>query len=379
MNITRKIEEICAMRLEAGKGIASAWAYNGNTIQSLGTLDSAIPYISKSVKISQLLKDDESVTGAAFKDLPSQVGKEAPMDSFSGIVKYMDMNKMWYWMLGYEDGGSSPDDLGAGVKAHLYEMDRHERHFTTYRTDEQTAGDYSANDRKNRFATFAFKRGPNDHRFHHQLCTGFSFSSNADDGLVMFTAKAIGPNGERGDYDSANWTFPTYLDTANYNVLHRHCTLSISSDGGETYTDLGVTSWDVNAEIPVDVKRDTESGLYPIEPVMGGFNTVSGSFVVSRHSVDTYLGLRDNLTECILKIVASSGSYEFGLYMPSIVINDASISEDDVPNHPISWVAGQPLVDNTFSSEFGDIDVIQNGPLAILTKNTNSTNEMRRE
>jgi hypothetical protein len=376
---TRKIEEICAMELEIGKTAAATWSWGGSTIQALGAND-GLPYVEKSIKVGMETAEDLSIEDAAFTDLPVQTGLSGMMDNFAGIVRYDGLDRLWYWMFGYEDGGDSPDDLGGGYYEHMFELDAHERHYTTYRTAEQTAGDYASTDRKNRAASFAFKRGPNDHRYAHQLCTGFTFSSSADDGLVRFTSKGIGPKEERGDYGSGTWTMPTALQGSSLDVLHRQCTVSIKPSGG-AFIAYGVSAWEVNVEIPLKMDRDTESGLYLIEPVMEGGYTVNATVTLSRHSADTFPGYRDNWTECLMKIVATSGSYSFELYLPSMKIPDAAPSEDDVAQVPITFTcAKEPdITSPVFATEMGNMTMIQGGQLFLITNNTNSVNEMRRE
>jgi len=380
MGVTTKIESKMAMSLEAGKLMGSTgWGFNGNTIMSLGAND-AFPYLTKNIKVNPQQQPDESIEGLAFEDLPVQVGLEAPMDSLEWNVRYDGMDKLWYWLMGYEDGGSSPEDLGGGYYRKCYELDSHERHFTAYRTAEQTAGDYNADDRKNRFGTFAFALGPNDYRYHHQLCSGFSIASTADDGMVKCTAKAMGPKEGRADYSSSSWTYATALQGSSNSVLHRHLTFSVKPSGG-AYVELGVSNFNVEVEIPLSIKRDCESGLYIIEPTLAGQVSVSGSFVISRHSVDTYMGYRDSWQECVIKAVYTTGSYSWGLYFPSVVLSDASLTEEDVPTHPITFNCGkEPDVSSpVFSTELSSINLIQGGQMMILADNTNSTNEMRRE
>ena len=379
---TKKVEQICAMRLEDGKLIGSAWGWNGSTIQSLGA-NNGMPYIEKSIKITPVHGTDDSIENEAFTDLPTQLGLEAPMDNIGGIVRYNTfMDKLLYWMLGYEDGGSSPVDAGGGYYTHLFELDKHERHFTAYRTAEQTAGDYDATDRKNRAATFAFKRGPNDHRYRHVMCSGFSFSSSADDGFIRWSASGIAPREDRGDYSSGSWTYPTEAVGSSMDALHRHTTVSIKEQGG-SFTDLGVSAWEVGVEIPLKFERDTESGLYLTEPVLSGKYGITASITLTRHSVDTYLAYRDDWTstKLCLKIVAATGSYQFGIYLPELRISDAFPSEEDVAKQPITFQTRPVDADtaNIFATEIGTHALIQEGNIFIITKDKNSTNEMRRE
>lgn len=381
MSITKRIEDICAFRLEAGKTIGSAWAWNGSTIQSLGA-NNAIPYINKSVKNSVLHAADDSIEGAAFQDLPVQTGIESPIDSFEGIVRYASyFDKILYWAFGYEDGLTSPVDVGGGYYSHLFELDKYDRHFTAYRTAEQTAVDYGATDRKNRAATFAFKKGPNDYRYRHVMCSSFRIFGDADDGMIRFSASGIAPREDRGDYDSDTWTFPSDAVGSSTDVLFRHLTASLKTQAG-SFVDLGITNFDVNVDIPIQRIRDSESGLYLQEPVFEGKYNVTVTLTLTRHSTDAYHTLRDSFSsKQSLKLVAASGSYEFGIYLPEMYISDTFTNEESVPKQPITFVSGPVDADtaNIFATEIGSNALIQEGPIFIMTQNQNSTNEMRRE
>jgi hypothetical protein len=280
-------------------------------------------------------------------------------------------------MMGYEDGGSSPQDLTGGIYSKLFELDMHERHITAYRTAEQTAVDYNALDRKNRLGNFGRKMGTNDFRYPFLLCNGFTFSSQAAD-FLKWTAKGLAYREDRGDYSSAAWTFPTgYVGSTNL-IIHNHLTFSIKAVGG-AYVELGIKSLSIECDIPLQKEQDSESSLFIMEPVLNGSYGMKLSFVVSRHSADTYLAYRDSHQECIVKAVYASGDYEMGFYFPSLVLPDATVSEDEVSNMPINCKLGYKPASNPFATEFGSLDLIQNGPMAIMCKNTNSVNEMRRE
>ena len=202
MATTKKLESIAALRLELGKAIGDTlWAYNGGTVISLGA-GHAIPYTNISVNGKNDLFEDESIDAVAQKDVPVQTGIKAPLDSWEGNVRYVGMDRLLYWMFGYEDGGSSPQDLTGGIYSHLFELDKYERHLTSYRTAEQTDPAYASTDRKNRFAMLGVKKGTNDYRFPYLLCGGFGFSSSAGNPLT-WNAKGQALKEERADYSSA--------------------------------------------------------------------------------------------------------------------------------------------------------------------------------
>lgn len=379
MSITQKKDSLAAFRLEIGKGLGityPAMSYGGNTVQALSA-GHAIPHIGGSFKSVQDVIEDDSIQNVAFKDTPVMGGLSGAIDELTDNCRYVGMDRLLYWMFGYEDGGSSPQSLGGGYYSHLFELDKHERHITPYRTEEQTAGDYASTDRKNRLAIIAVKRGTNDYRYPFAMCSGFGFSSKAGSAM-MWKAKALAYREDRGSYNSASWTIPTGMDLSANMILHHHITVSLGVPGA--LSTIAVTDFDCNVDIPLDKTQDTVSGLYPAEPVLAGPYAIQLGLTLTRHSSDTYAAWRDAGTELACKIVASSGSYGFEIYFPKLKITDTNISDDAVAKHPLTFASGpEPVAGNPFSSEVGSHDLIEKGNIFIITKNQNSTNEMRRE
>lgn len=377
MSETKKIESIAAFRLDPGisLGTYAAW---GSTVTALGT-GHAFPYTVLSPEDAIKVAPDNSIDGNALKDLPVIMEKTSGIGSLERYVKYNGMGRFLYWMFGYEDGGSSPQTLGGGYYSHLYELDAHERHVTPYRTAEQTAGDYASYNRKVRSGVLAVKYGTNDYRFRNLMCSGFGFNSKSGDFFTM-TAKGKSWKTERADYSSSSWTFPTGIPGASLNIPHHHFTVKLGVYGA--LVTLGVTDFSIDVTIPLSSQFDTESGLYLKEPVLEGQYEISASMTLTRHAADTWLAYRDDWTsDLAFQAVAASGSYEFGLYMPSVRVLDSQVSGDAVAKNTIklTWQREQTIASPIFATEFGSHDVIQGSPLYCLVKDTNSTNEMRRE
>lgn len=377
MALTKKIESVAAFRVELGKGIGATvhtWDWNGSTVSALGA-GHGIPILSGQHKGMVDTVDDDSIEGVAFRDLPVQSGIGANVEGVELNMRYDGLDRLLYWCFGYEDGGSSPQDLTGGIYSHLFELDRHEREDAAYRTDEDTAVDYSIYDRKNRFGVFARKMGTNDYRYPFLLCNGFGFSSSTQEPLKM-TVKGVALREDRGDYSSSTWTIPALLAGSDNIIMHHDLTLSLGVAG--SLVALGIKDISVNCDIPLDIDRDSESGLYISKPILNGKYNVTLSMTIARHSVDTYLAYRDAHTKCALKAEWISDSKMFGLYFPEVYLPDVSVTEDDVARIAITFATGKPST-TPFSTETGDHDLIQNGDFFCMTKNTNDTNEMRRE
>lgn len=379
MSITKKHELLGAFRLEMGKlcgTVNPSWAYNGSTVNAL-TTGHAIPFTQMSVQGAIDLLKDESIDGRAFSAPDVLKRVHAPLENLSTNMRYIGMDRLLYWMFGYEDGGSSPQDLGGSVYSHLFELDAMEREIANYRTAEQTAGDYNVLDQKNRFGVLGLKRGPNDCRYPFILCGGFTFSSKAGDFLTINGIKGEALREDRGNYSSSGWTFPAGLAGTDYDIQHKDLTLSLGVAGA--LVELGVSDFSASVEIPLFIDQDSESGLYNAMPVLSGQYGLKVAITIARHSVDTYLAYRESFTQLAMKAVYASGDYEAGLYFPALKISEASVGEEDVARHPIVFETGPQPASNPFTTELGDHDLIQNGPMFCIVKNNNSVNEMRRE
>lgn len=377
MALTKKIESIAAFRLEMGKMAGTtipAWSFGGNSISVLGA-GHGIPILSGQHKGMVDTVDDDSIEGVAFRDLPVQSGIGANVDGIELNMRYDGLDRLLYWAFGYEDGGTSPVDKTGGIYSHLFELDRNEREDTAYRSDEDQAVGQSIYDRKNRFANFARKMGTNDYRYPFLLCNGFGFSSTTQEPLKM-TVKGVALREDRGNYASANWTIPALLSGSDNIIMHHDLTLSIGVAG--SLVEVGIKDISVNCDIPLDIDRDSESGLYISKPILNGKYNVTLSMTIARHSVDTYLAYRDAHTKCALKAEWVSDTKMFALYFPEVYLPDVSVTEDDVARIAITFATGKPST-TPFSTETTGHSLIQNGDFFCMTKNTNNTNEMRRE
>jgi hypothetical protein len=374
MAITKKPLTLGALALERGLTIGdTAWAFGGSTILTLGA-GNAFPFYEISGSAKSDLKDDDSIEGVAFKSLPVQSGLKA--ETSLGIDwRYLGMDALLYWMFGYEDGGSSPVNRTGGIYSHLFELDSHERELAPYRTSEQTAGSYAATDRKNRYAMIAKKLGTQDHRWPFSLCKSFSFQSSAGSQLKA-TMKAQALREDRGSYNSGAWTIPAGVSGTDNEAMHHHLNFSIGVAGA--LVDLAITDLNITCDIPLTVEQDSESGLYISEPVLNGKYDLKVSFTIARHSVDTYLAYRDSFTELAASAIWTKGTYEMGLYFPSLKMANANVSDDEIARQPVELVLGNMTGSNPFTSLISTHALKQNGPMFCMTKDTNSTNEMRR-
>jgi hypothetical protein len=370
---TKKVEKMAVFRLEKGKlTTGEVWQYGGSTITTF-TGAIAIPYTDVEVGGMKTVFEDESVESHAFKSDSVKAMLGADLGGLQGNMKYIGMDRLQYWAFGYEDGGSSPQDLGDGVYSHVFELDKHDRHFAPYRTAEQTAGDYHANDRKNRFALLGLNMGPQNHRYPFLACNGFEFASSAG-GPLTFNYKGVARSEDRGAYSVTSCTYATGITGGTNMVMHHHLTAQLGESG--SLATIGVKDVSISVDAPLTRDQDSVSGLYTKENELEGKYTVGVNITLSRHSADTWKAFRDNHTALCLSLVWSSGSYQFGLYFPSVKITESPTTGDNVANETLT-VECYNSDTNPFT--IGSHNLIQKGPVFCYVKNNNDTNEMRRE
>jgi hypothetical protein len=255
---------------------------------------------------------------------------------------------------------------------HLYELDSHERHLTSYRTAEQISG-WSSGDKKNRMATIGVKMGTNDFRYPNAMCKGFSFKSTAGD-LATIEMPFIAYNEERGDYSSSSWTFPSTRNDSDNIIAHHQMKVEVGTLES-SLTALGVTDVELGCEIPLQVIQDTVSGLYIAEPLMEGKYGFSCNLTLSRYSADTYQDLTDAWTSVVARIAAA-----YGYYRIEFLVNDAKISksgpdDSDVAKEQLQLDIGYNSTNN-WSTWLTGNSLIQSSPILYRVRDLDSTNHM---
>lgn len=378
MAITKKTDTIMAADLCIGKVIGSyVGTYHGWGGSSLMTLGAghAVPYIDTTLGGKNKSEPDDSIEGQAFPDTPvlTEIGANGDINM---VCRYLGLDRWWYWAFGYEDAGSSPQSLGAGYYSHLYEMDLHERHVTPYRTAEQTAGDYNALDRKVRLMQIGRKLATNDYLYQSCACEGFSLQSKAGD-FLRASFKTLAYKELRGSYNSAAWTFPAGVAGSALDIPHHHLTVQLGPPGA--LVTLGCSDISMSLTYPLRKDKDTVSGLYLEEPKLEGTVEPKASLTLSTHATDTYQAYSEDWSTALcMKWVWTFGSYQFGLYFPDVRVENAEITGDGVAKNivPLSIRKEPNIAAPVFT--FTGHTLIQGSMIYAWVKNTNSTNEMRR-
>lgn len=255
---------------------------------------------------------------------------------------------------------------------HLYELDAHTRHFVDYLIAEQITG-WASGDKKNRMATLGIKMGTNDFRYKNAMCRNFGFASNAG-ALAEINGDFLAYEEERGDYSSANWTFPSERNSSDNIVAHHQVMMQIGASES-ALTTLCVTAIDLSIGIPLQVLQDTCSGLYIAEPIMEGKYDIGLTTTISRHSVDTWQDYRDAWTSLVGRISANYGYYRQEYLVQEFKIPEAGPDDSDVASEPLTLKSGDPSGNNWSTWLYGN-SLIQGGPIVMRVRDLDSTNHM---
>jgi hypothetical protein len=256
---------------------------------------------------------------------------------------------------------------------HLYELDAHERHFMAYRTAEQITG-YAAGDKKNRMATIGVKMGTNDYRYPNAMCKGFELRSQAA-AFAELGMDFCAYDEERGDYDSDTWTFPTTRDSTENIVVHHQTAFEIGASESALVA-LGITSFNLKCGVPLQVLQDTLSGTHIAEPVMEGKYETTLESTISRYAAETYQTYRDAWTSVVARISAVSGYYMQEVLVQEAKLPQAGPTDDDVAQENLNIVLGSDAATNAWSTWLYGNTLIQNGPIVLRIRNTDSVNHM---
>ena len=255
---------------------------------------------------------------------------------------------------------------------HLYELDSKSRHLTEFETDERVTG-WSTGAKKNRAATIGIKMGTQDYRYKNSMCKGFGFRSNAGQ-MAEFFGDFIAHDEERGNFSSANWTYPATRN-GNDNVIMHHDIVTQLGTSPAALVNLGVTSLELGCQIPLTVDQDNVSGVKLSEPILEGFYDVSFGMTLSRHSADTYQSYRDDWTKMVGRVAARQNYLMSEYLFEELVVSEAGPDEGDVAREPLVLSTGRVDSTNWSSWLYGNT-LVHKGPMVLRVRNTSSVNQM---
>ena len=260
---------------------------------------------------------------------------------------------------------------------HVFELDSYGRRFRKYTTAEAAIHTIDTDDNKNLMATIGKRYDPYDLRYTNAMAKSFSYKYTSP-GLAGWEVNYVAHKETTGDYDSADWTFPTssYWGS-NENVpahFEMRCSLGLLASltltngiiGGITL--LGLSDFEMSVDIPVKEEPDTVSGLYIAEPILSGAYGIICKGTISRHTAVTYQTYRNARNPVVLHNVANQGWFMQEFLVKSAIINDSGASDDDVANEPLDLGVEYIEGAHSWADWFYGITEVHDSPILFRTR-----------
>lgn len=188
---------------------------------------------------------------------------------------------------------------------------------------------------KCRRATLHLGTEVSDQRLRNCVCKRFTLHSEASK-FWEVTNEFLGYDCEKGSYFSGSDSFPTATLDASNIIAHHQTQALLGPKNSEV--SVGITSFDVGVEIPLEVGQDTLSSVYLKEPVFNGKYDISFNAILSRYSSDVFQGYRDNWTDLIGVVRAKEGFFSAGYYFNALKEAEASLDDSEVTKQNLNLI-----------------------------------------
>lgn len=258
---------------------------------------------------------------------------------------------------------------------HVFKLDPRTRHQEDVPTDEQLSF-YASGDKKSRMALIGVNVDTDmDILNVNAMCKKFSISSAAGD-MTKIDTEFVARDQSIDDHDSDTWTYPSGMTDSDGNVMHHDWMVQVGEydDLVSALSTVGVTSFSLNIDIPLQMEQDTVSGQYLMEPVMQGKYGIDMNIVLSRYASTIWQQMTDNWTGAKARLSAVQGYYMQELLINYCVINSPGPNEDDVSKEDLSLIISDYETDNWEDYLYGC--VLAHGPVTMRVRNTTSINQM---
>lgn len=273
--------------------------------------------------------------------------------------------------------------VSAAMYEHTYELDSGARYFRTYTAAEDAVlAGTTVTDKRNLMATLGKRFDTYDIRYQNAICKSFNYKMGSP-GMSTWETAFLAFAEDRGDYSSSNWTMLSGLkDTQLVPAHFEHSffigtTYAISTQGQLSgLSELGISSLDINVEIPFQSIQDFVSGLSIAEPIIENFYGIKINGTISRATVSTYQTYRDAQTPIIFRIAANQGFYMQEWLVKKAVLTDAGPTSDGVAQETLAINPGFVEGTHQWSTWMQGITEIHDSPIIFRTRDYQSVNQM---
>lgn len=255
---------------------------------------------------------------------------------------------------------------------HVFKFDPRSRHNIAIPTDEQLSF-YAAGDIKCRTALIGVSMDTSlDFVHQNAMCKKMAISSSAG-AMSVIDADFLAYDLLRGNYANSTWTYPTGLQDSDGIIMHHDWIVQLGPYAG-SLTTVGVTSFNVGSEIPLQVIQDTVSGLHLVEPVMEGTHAFDASIILSRYAATTWQDLTEAWSGVKARLAANQGYLLQEILVNYCIINSSGPDEDAVSKENIKLNVGTFETNNWASSLYGCS--MAACPVTLRVRNATQYNQM---
>lgn len=255
---------------------------------------------------------------------------------------------------------------------HVFKFDPRSRHNVAIPTDEQLSF-YDSGDIKCRTAIIGVNMDPGvDIVSTNAMCKKIAFASSAGE-IATIETDFLAYNQTVLDAAAETWTYPDTLRDSDNLIMHHDFLVQLGTTVS-SLTTVGVTSFNIDTEIPLQVLQDTVSGQYIVEPVMEGQYIFDMALVLSRYTATTWQELTDAWTQVVARVAATQGYYLQEFLINNAIINSPGPDEDAVSKENVKLIISDSTVDNWEDYLYGlDMD---HGPVTLRVRNLTVNNQM---
>jgi len=291
-----------------------------------------LPYTSYKFAQKRNMIEDESYSGVAFKDLP-QKGVNDTSGSISSNLDMISFPTYIKAVTGYYDSGVARYDAATGNVSKL---------------------------------SLARKDGVSYKQYANVYYKSLKISGSPD-GLFSVEHDLIGVDAE---VRTALSGWPTVISAAEAMTFHEMSGSGYFRVGDQANALAAGDNLEINSiELEVVTGFDSEhfNDYKILTPEFGQVRpSVSASFRISKHSVDTFIGFRDNVTKLQLSmLIYKSATNSLLIEIPNFII-DAELTDDDLAKQDITLKIGR----NGIGSSYVNSNMAFNAPIRFTVVNS---------
>jgi len=270
---------------------------------------------------------------------------------------------------------------------HVYELDSRGRRLRSYTAAELAVHTtLLSTDQRNLMATFGKRINEYDLRYKNSMCKSFSLKMSAA-GLSQWDANYMAFTEERSTlangYSSEDWTLVSGLGDHSLVPAHFEYRFSMGTTitpgtEGEIVglTEVGLTDFSFDVEVPLQSLQDTISGLGLAEPILENKYGVRCTGTISRHSAQTWQAYRDAQTKVVAHIITNQGDYMQEIMMKECTFSESGGDDSDVIQEPVALEIGFLASTSEWSDYLNGITELHDSPAVFRVRDDSDVNQM---